>query len=70
MVIILLSMSLAIVEKNFLKASDIVLGLTSICLFIFRDVICLFHLVFTLIRDITASQVCVEFILCSLKNVL
>ena len=58
--IILLSMSLAIVEKNLLKASDIVLGLVSIWLFIFRDVICLFDLVFTLIRDLTAYQVCLE----------
>ena len=67
--IILLSMSLAIVEKNLLKASDIVLGLVSIWLFIFRDVICLFDLVFTLIRDLAASQACLEFVLCSLKNV-
>ena len=67
--IILLSMSLPIVQKNLLKASDIVLGLVSIWLFIFRDVICLFDLVFTLIRDFTASKVCLEFVLHSLKNV-
>ena len=63
-------MSLAIVEKNLLKASDFVLRLVSIWLFIFRDVICLFDLIFTLIRDLTASQVCLEFVLCSLENVL
>ena len=34
--IILLSISLAIAEKNLLKASDIVLGLVPIWLFIFR----------------------------------
>ena len=55
-----ISMSLVIVEKNLLKASDIVLGLVSIWLFTFRDVICLFDLVFTLIRDLTAYQVCLE----------
>ena len=63
-------MSSAIVKKNLLKATDIVLGLVSIWLFIFRDVFCLFDLVFILIRDLTASQVCSEFVLCSLKNVL
>ena len=68
--IILLSIFLAIVEKNLLKVSDIVLGLASIWLFIFRDVICLFYLISTLIRDFTASQVCLEFVFCPLKNVL
>ena len=63
-------MSLTIVEKNLLKASDIVLGLFSIWLFMFRDKICLFDLVFTLIRDLRASQVSLEFVSCSLKNVL
>ena len=66
--IILLSMSLAFMEKNLLKASDIVLGLVSIWLLIFRDAICLFDLVFILIRDLTASQVCLEFVLFSLKK--
>ena len=66
--IILLSISLAILEKNLLKAFDIVLGLVSIWLLIFIDVICLFDLIFTLIRDLAASQVCLEFVLCSLKN--
>ena len=61
-------LKIAIMEKNLLKASDIVLGLVPIWLFIFRDIICLFDLVFTLIRDLTASQVCLEFVLCSLKN--
>ena len=53
--IILLSISLAIVEKNILKASDIVLG-GSFCLvvYIYRDIICVFDLIFTLIRDLTA----------------
>ena len=40
----------------------IVLGLVSIWLFIFGDVICLFDLILTLIRDLTASQVCLEFV--------
>ena len=54
-------MSLAIVEKNLLICQhDIVLRLLSIWLFIFRDVICLLDLVFTLIIDFTASQVCIK----------
>ena len=62
-------MSLAIVEKNLLKASDIILGLVSIWFIIFRDVICLSDFICTLIRDLTASQVCLfKFVLCSLKN--
>ena len=61
-------MSLAFMEKNLLKASHIVLGLVSIWFLIFRDAICLFDLVFILIRDLTASQVCLEFVLCSLKK--
>ena len=58
------SISLAVVVKNLLEASDIVLGLLSLWLFIFRDVICLSDLIFTLIRDLTAPQVCLEFVLC------
>ena len=58
------SISLAVVDKNLLEASDIVLGLLSLWLFIFRDVICLFDLISTLIRDLTAPQVCLEFVLC------
>ena len=53
--IILLSISLAIVDRNLLKASDIVLGLVFIWLFMFGDVICLFDLTFTLIRDLIVS---------------
>ena len=70
MEIVLLSISLAIVEKNLLKASDVVLGLVSIWLFIFRDAICLFDLVFPLIRDLTVFRGFLEFVLFSLKNVL
>ena len=61
-------MSLATVDRNLLKAFNIVLRLVSIWLFIFREVICLFDLIFTLIRDLTASQVCLEFDWCSLKT--
>ena len=64
------TISLAIVAKNLLKAADIVLGLVSVWLFMFRDIIYLFDLIFTLVRDLTISQVCLEFFFCSLKNVL
>ena len=57
-------------EKNLLKASDIVFELVSIWLFIFRDVISLFDLVFALIIDLTSSKVYLEFVSCSLKNAL
>ena len=53
-----------------LVKSDIVLGLVSIWLFIFRDIVCLFDLILKLIRDLKASQVCLEFDLGPLKNVL
>ena len=49
---------------------DLVVGLVSICLFIFGDIICLFDLIFTLIINLTASRVCLDFVFCSLKNVL
>ena len=55
------TISLAIVVKNLLKAADIVLGLVSVWLFMFRDIIYLFDLIFTLLRDLTISQVCLEF---------
>ena len=64
------TISLTIVAKNLLKAAYIVLGLVSIWLFVFRDIIYLFDLIFTLLRDLTISQVCLEFVFCSLKNVL
>ena len=55
--------------EKLLRASDNVLGLASIRLFIFRYVICLFDLIFTLIKDLTASLVCLEYVLYSLlKN--
>ena len=63
------SIFLAIVEKNLLKASDTIFGLVSIWLFIFRNIIHLYDLIFTLVRDLTASQLSLEFALSSLKNV-
>ena len=56
-----LSISLPIVEKNLLKASDIGLGLVSIWLIRFSDAICLFDLIFAIIRNLAASQVCLYF---------
>ena len=55
---ILLSISLTTVEKNLFKVSDLDFGLVSIWLFIFRNAICLFDLIFTIISDLTAAQVC------------
>ena len=55
---ILLSISLTTVEKNLFKVSDLDFGLVSIRLFIFRNAICLFDLIFTIISDLTAAQVC------------
>ena len=64
------TISLTIVAKNLLKAAYIVLGLVSIWLFVFKDIIYLFDLIFTLLRDLITSQVWLEFVFCSLKNVL
>ena len=52
--------------EKLLRASDNVLGLVSILLFIFRYIICLFDLIFTSVKDLTASLVCLEYFLYSL----